>query len=478
MPMILFVYLFATSLFYNAKETFKDSILKIFKQILPLFLALFVFVIYFLSIRSSINVQASFQDTLERVLWLSPQIFVHFSKLIFFPFHLTIDQSALVKLGGSLFSGYSMFCFLSMFTLILFSLLSLFFIKRKLAFYFFLPFAIFFFALAPFLHIFSPTYNLASERYLYFPLLMLVVGASHVIFYLLSTLHSKKEDRSMIPILVIILPLVVITSGRAFIRTYDWKDSRSLFTSSLKEAPNGLLEGLRLSTLGNLYIAMKDDSSKIKGNQYIQEAIDILESSLTELEKAKNEHQGKLPKVVKKYGLDPKTIQAKVAYLLALTKYDLRVDANGALESLKPYMEDLSIADTQILDLYLGLLFATNNLDEAENILNKVSKEKYSPVVLTILSELHRVKYNNYAQAENYLTKSFKQFPYDVQTLSALRNLYVKTNQAEKFAYFSYLHGIRTHSIKSLEEAYTIFTKLNNIEMADKVLKNAKLLVG
>lgn len=83
---------------------------------------------------------------------------------------------------------------------------------------------------------------------------------------------------------------------------------------------------------------------------------------------------------------------------------------------------------------------------------------------------------NLLADAENYLLRSFKLFPYDAQTLDALRKVYLDTNKLDKFPYFSYLHGLRTHSPYSLNEAYNVFIQLDKAKLARKVKDNLNLL--
>ncbi|MBI3591291.1 MAG: hypothetical protein HY094_07960 [Candidatus Melainabacteria bacterium] len=271
--------------------------------------------------------------------------------------------------------------------------------------------------------------------------------------------------------------LVLLTlSIRAYIRTLDWKDSSTLFVSALREAPNDLFKSLRLQMLGSLLLSSNSEKYKDKGNEYLISGIEILENSLLKLEEEKQKYQNKIPKVIKAYGLDPKAMQAKTAYLLALTKIGLEGNKEMAFEILKPYMQDLSIIDTQVLDLYLGLLFAKNDLDEAEKTLNYSVKRKLTPVILIPLAILHKSKYNDFQKAENYLKKSFKYFPYDTQTLFNLKQFYKEINHSNQFALFSYLYGIRTHSKESLEDAYNVFIQLNNQVMAKKSKDNIKLV--
>ena len=297
---------------------------------------------------------------------------------------------------------------------------------------------------------------------------MLIFGMSHFIF---STI-SRRGVACYASTLVILFIVVSLFSTRTYIRTFDWKDSVTLFTSALKESPNDLFSGLRTGMLGSLL----SGNSKGKSKNYAYDTVNILEGYIKKLEEEKKLYEDKIPKIIKTYGLDPKTLQAKAAYLLAFTKLGIDGDIKKAYELFSPYMQDFSITDTQILDLYLGLLFTTGNLDEAERILNYVKSKKASPTLFIVLAELSKRKYNNFSKAEEYLKKSFLYFPYDTPTISNLKQLYFQTNKPYEFALFSYLHGIRTHSKQSLNEAFKVFTLLNNKEMTGKITRSIELL--
>ena len=347
-------------------------------------------------------------------------------------------------------------------------IISFFFLRRTLFYFLFSAMAYFFIALIPFLQILSPSYCLASERYLYFPLLMLVFGGSH---FILSRPPYKDMPRH---VSTVFLCLTLCLFGtRSYFRTLDWKDSFALFDSALKEAPNPLIKGLRLEFIGSMLLDYsKDGSSQNKGKEYIAQAIKTLQNGFIDLEVKKLTTQDKVPQVLKYYGLDPKTIQTKIAYLLAFTKLGLEKDPKGAYEILSPYMQDLSITDTEILDMYLGLLFSNNNLDEAERLLDHALKTKFNSSLLNITAQLHSLKYNDFKKAEEYLKTSFKYFPYDTQTLSYLKNFYQQTNRSSDYAYYSFLYGLRTHSYTDLENAFKTYASLNNTKMTAEVLKS------
>ena len=469
LPIIVFCYLIANYYLVQEEVGFKNHLISALKQITPLLISLMIFVIYFFSLPAIRTTQEkNLIVSLERVFWFAPQVFMHYIKLILFPLHLTIDQTGLVQFSESLFKPYAIFCSITFIILCLFLLISFFNLKKNTAYLFFIIIGPFFISLLPFLHVLSPTYCIASERYLYFPLLLLTIGITNFLFLLLSSINKNKQK---LVILVTVL-LVTLTSCRAYARALDWKDSYSLFTSALKEAPNDLFKALRLEFLGSiLFDYSNTTASKQKGQELLTTAIDTLYNSLLDLEYKKLTYQNQLTLIIKSYGLDPKTMQAKVAYLLAFTKIGIDKDSISAYQILKPHMEDLSIIDTQIIDLYLGLLFNNYLFDKAEEILNKAIKHRISPTTLTIMSQLQALKYKDMKKAEHYLKASFKLFPYDVQTLTYLKSFYQQTNNYEQFAYYSFLYGIRMHSIEDLKNSYKTYVSLNNTVMAKKSLE-------
>lgn len=472
---IIFFYLL-TSNIYKTKNI-NRSLYSTFVETLPLFISLGLFIIFFLSSPTKLNLHLTnplyLHETIQRIFWLSPQIFLHFIKLIFFPLNLSIDQTVMVSFSRTLFSPYSIFCSTLFLTTIITLLLSFILCKKKIFYLIFSTLFYFSITIFPFLHILSPSYCIASERYLYFPMFMLIFGISHFVFYLISRITHKQITILIIVLIFLLIPLSI----KSYTRTLDWKDSVSLFTSALNTAPNNLFKAIRYEFLGSIFLDYyKDEESQQTGKNYINKSINLLEEYIKEQKAIDKQFEGSIPEVMKSYGLDPKTLQAKASYLLAFTKIGLLKDSDLAFKILDKYLSNLQITDTQILDLYLGLLFARKNYDKVETILKYTLAKKLSPTLLVIYSELYKAKYNNYKSAEESLKKSFKYFPYDLQTLSSLKRFYLETNKAREFAYYSYLLGIRRHSLESLYDAHDIYTKLNDREMIEKSLENIELI--
>lgn len=468
LPLIIFFYVFATKL-KNTNKRSVDIFHETLKLISPLLISLMVFItsFIFLPVERFSNT-SDVIVSIQRVFWLSPQIFFHFIKLIVFPKTLSIDQSSLVFISNSLFSSYSIFCFTLMFGFILLSLVSFFKLKKNGFYLLNITFLPFFISILPFIHLISPLYNLASERYLYLPSFFMVFGLLHLIQFL------NKKRNSIFYIFLLFICLIGL-STRSYNRLLDWKDSISLFTSAYKSANSKLYKGLRLVMVGALESDPSNDETKvINGKNKIIDGANLLFNHLNILE-AKIKSSNYLPKIFFYYGIDPKSMQAKTAYLLAYTKLSIDANIDAALNILDPYIQDTKIIDTQILDMYLGLLYSKNNLPLAEDLIKKSLSQKPSPTAFIAQAKLFEMK-GDTKSSEYYLNKSFKLFPYDVQTLYYNKLFYKFHNRVSEYAYFTFLYGLRIHSREELQEAYSIYSRTNNTKMTNEILKISKSL--
>ena len=386
LPLILITYIFAKNTFRN-KNISKSFIFAI-KKTMPLFLVLGIFFVYFCMSGTKLNLSllnTSPIVTLERIFWFSPQIFFHLAKLTVLPFHLTIDQMSLVKLSETLFAPYAIFCLLFMFLFVFLIVISLIFAKRNIFYLITMSFTLYFVALLPFLHIISPIYNLTSERYLYFPLLMLVFGMAHAF-------HQKGLINQTPTTKIVLVILLAIYSTRGYIRTFDWKDSPSLFISAYKENNTTLTKAARLLYVSNL------------SNNHSEEAQNILKDLLVEQETKIQKYQKNTPQIIKFYGLDPLSIQARAAFLLGFTELNIKQNPHGALENIRPYKNNLNIFDSQVILFLYRTFFLTKNMKEAEEFLTGlIEKGKISPYLFVAYSDFVEYKYNNLKETEKLL---------------------------------------------------------------------------
>lgn len=459
LPFILFTYTFGKSknLNYSIKQTF------------PLFIISTLFIMSFIFSNSRINLQdQSLISTIERVLWLTPQILFHLIKLLVFPLKLSIDQSLFVHLGASLFSPYAISCIGFILISIICSLISLFNSKNQSPFLFliFVPFLL---SLLPFSHLFAPIYNLASERYLYFPSFILLLGVSNLIFYLFSTSKNKV-------ILLLILLLTLIYSARGLVRTLDWKDSFSLYESAINTTNNPLHKAFRyrgLISQDKLLLQYPERELDLKFQKLaikdLHTAISIYKNNIR---KEKN-----IPLIIKKYGLDSKALLAKSAFILSQYDFNLNNNPASALKTITPYAKDLIPLDTSAIAFYASLLYYNNMPDKAIEVLKNGYKLKpYSIRIILSLCDLTYIQTGDLKTVEKYLLNAFKYFPYDSYIIYALANTYKQMNNHERYAYYSYIYGLRNHSLEALQTAKAEYFFLNNNSMVEKVINKIQFI--
>ncbi len=465
LPFTLFSYTFAKS------KDFKYSI----KQTLPLFIVSFIFVLSFTFSNSRINFQhQSLTLFLERVFWFSPQILFHLIKLLLLPADLSIDQAFFVTFGKMLFSPYAIFCMCFISFLIFISIRSFLKSNAHMPFLFILliPFLI---SLMPYSHILTPIYNLASERYLYFPSLIFIFGLSHMIFYSLNKYNSRNRIISSFTLCLALI--TAIYSGRAYVRTLDWEDSFSLYKSAIDTTDNPLYKAFRYKLLVSQDKIFSTNQHEQVDPIYQELAISNLKMAINSLEREKNVYQKNIPLIIKKYGLDPETVLAKAGYLLAHSNYTLNKNPQEALKIINPFVKDISLLDNAGLAFYASLHFFNKSIDKAEEILRYAhNKYPYSTRITFPLCQLIYMKTGNLDEVEKLSLLSYKYFPYDTFTLLYLIKLYMLKNDHEKYAFFSYAYGLRHHSIQSLEIAQNLYLSLNKSELAKKIEQNILLL--
>lgn len=471
LPILFFIY----SLIENYKsKPFVEALKLAWEQSLPYIIGLFIYLVYFLlsSFRffqaTSLNPIILF---IERILWLSPQIFVHYLKLIFLPKVISVDQSALVHLGKSLFNWYPIICFIIL--LLWLGLPLTIFIQRKKCFSLTLLTLLFFISLLPFSHILSPTYCLIAERYFYLPLFFIIFGFAMLANVILST--SKGSPVALLPILCILL----IASGiRSYIRTNDWKNDFVLLNSTINTSPNSLYKGLRTRHLGEAILKAATIKKKFEAEQYFIEAQNYLYKAVEELTKEKNKYP-KLPLILKLYGIDYDSLLVKAAYLICLEPFNKYNEKNmedvkvykETLDMFKPYLQYIESFDPRTLELYANLLIKNNELAKAKKVfLYAYKKYPTSPFILMSLIRFEREIEKDLNNAKNYLTKALKLYPYSKDILFEALRQYQMENDLAKYTKYSYLYGLRTHSQFAYREALTGYLTLQDLENAKKTI--------
>lgn len=468
MPVILTTYTFVKLAYFNDESITYTKCLKIsLLKSLPIILAMLVFIISFTLSKTGSNLSTQ-NDTilvLERIFWLAPQTLFHFIKLFFLPISLSVDQSLLVNLGKSILDPYAVCCFLFISIFGFFSAQSILKIKKSFPF-FLISFSFFIFSLIPFSQIIAPIYNLASERYLYFPSFIFIFGISHFIFKLFS--ENKKQKL----ILLILISITILYSARGYIRTLDWKDSQTLYLSSISSAKNHILIAQRYYGLYPQSSILKESPENDTPSIYKQRSVEELLKS-TEIYKSETDrYQNSIPRIIKNYGLDPETLLIKSICLLTQIKFassDIK-DYKMALDSISPYTKDLTRLDSATIAFYASILYFNGLGEDAEKILKKgLELYPFSTRLVFPLCDLILIKYGDINQIESLTLNAFKYYPYDILTLFAMTKLYELKGDLKNYAHYSYIFGLRIKSIEHLKSAYNAYIKLNDIKKAEEV---------
>ena len=469
LPFILLPYAIFTARFIRDNRTRSVPV-----SISPVLLATIIYIALFLLSGTKVNIQthSSLNLIFERVFWLSPQILFHFIKLLFFPVKLSVDQTLLVKIADYVFDPYAIFCIAFILILLVLSVFSLFNAKGKFPFFFiiFFPFLL---SLLPYSQILAPVYNLASERYLYFPSFILIFGISHLIFFIVSKYSNNKIIIYLISALILTIQLTY--SVRGYIRTLDWKDNVTLYGSAVNATENPLFKAYRRRSLTEKIFSQYPEREV---NQRIQKlTIQNLKEAIILYKKKVKKLQASVPEIVKVYGLDPETLLAKSAYILAQCNFNLNNDPQSALKIIEPYTGNLPILDSSAITFYASLLYYTGREEQALSVLKEGYRLRpYSTRVILSLCDLIYIKYGDLKAIENYCLKAFKYFPYDSYTIYALANTYKLMNDHKKYAYFSYIFGLRNHSIEALQTAYNEYMFLNDKNNAKKVVNKISFM--
>lgn len=460
LPLVLFI----VSFHNNYKENpLLKSIKSSINETLPYFIGIFLYAIFYLlfSIYHPANhINANpFLITLERIFWLSPQIFFHFIKLILYPKTLTIDQSLFVKLGKIILDPYSVFCIL-FFMAWLFIPLFLFLTKRKCSNLFLMSWG-FFFSLLPFLHILMPSYALANERYLYLPLLLIIIGIA-------KTFSEKSSIKPLFT--VCLVTIFILCFVRSFYRTLDWKDNITFINSTYKISKDPLFKAIKLGMQGKV-IAFLESNGTERSKEYFIKTIKLLQEARKNTKLLKAKYQKRLPLIIKSYGLDYDALLAKISYLEVSSRcLELNEHYSIGLKLLKPYMKEFVQLDANTFELYTHLLILDKQYNEAKKILLKA--DSIHPHILFILMTLYDIstKYeNDFVTGEKYLKEALKYYPYDINTLAKAFAFYQGYKDPLITAKHSYLYGLRINSDIALGQALDIYLNYNKLTEAKKI---------
>lgn len=473
LPFILFFIFLSISIIrsYSLNQAIKIS----FQKTLPYIAGVVLYILLTsLNPDSTLNsllktqtASSSFYGFFERSLWLSPQIFLNFFRLLLFPRTLSTFQSNLAYITDELINPFSIFCTVFYVAFLMLPLIMLLIYKsQKYSFISPLCYA-FFFSLFPFLHIVSPTYCLIADRYCYFPSFILIL----CIFAILICLNEKRQK---ILFITLSISLLVITT-RTFIRTLDWMNPISFYNSALKADKNPLYKAHKYLLLADFLDSHKMQpqmDSAVKNSLY---EFNIALKNITSL-KEKHPNQ---PVTLQLYGLDYDSLSLKAAHGIAIIKKSYEKESiDKVINFFEPYIEKrLDYSAPNEIAFYGDLLLKNGDLLKAKSVY-EYSYKRF-PFILDISLPLADF-YFNYEKNEDkgfhILQQSYRYYPNKGMPMYKLLKYYEQKNDPINVAKFAYLLGLRDHSIESYQHAEQIYLDLNMLKDAKKTIDKLLLL--
>ena len=373
-----------TTFYIYAKSNPKESFTNAFKISLPSFLIIGIYWLLrnLLISRTISNAsQNHLSETISRITFLTPQVFLHQLKLIFFPVNLTIDQIDLIKLDSNFLRGYHLFSLTILFAFILLA-----FISYRYSKYLSLGLLLYLITIGPFIEI-IPLYSITAERYNY-------LGSAFLLFGIIAVLHKLFENkyRLIIPILII---CCLCLGVRSFARIADWKNSQTLFLSTINTSKSLFKKGIWTY---NLAICQSDTKKK---EELLKLSINLLDLFI------QNQNNSPQNALLKKYELDNDSLKAKAAQRIA-TNYEILNDRKNDLKYLLKAL-DFSIANSQTQSLIFKNLgtfyFQEGNLNKSLEYYKKSNLISPNPSIDYAISICY-LKMNDSVNYEKYLQKA------------------------------------------------------------------------
>ena len=455
---IFFTVLYQMKYLNNEKNENSNNVLKVaFKTSLPSFIVIFLYFILRTIIASKALVtstQSSYKELIERVIFLSPQVFLHQLKLVFFPSQLTIDQLDLLTLDKTYLGAYHLFC-IAVFVLFLFSI---FYFRKKVSYLSF-GFIFYLLTLLPFLQI-IPLYSIVAERYNY-------LGTAFVVFGIATVLFKILRASNKLYFLTLII-LVLLLVNKTYTRITEWKNSSTLFFSTANTSKSLLKKGIWTY---NLAISQEDNSKK---EDLLNLSTNLLKLFIENEERDTPKHTPGFI-TLSKYELDRKSLLAKAALRIA-TNFEILNQKESELEYLLKALS-FSRADTRIQSLIykdLGTFyFQKIKFDKALDYYNKSFFISPNPT-LSYAIALCYLKLKDTVNYEKYLKEAAQVIsPYNVAPFKTY-------GQFLELSKLDYPNAIKYYKIATLlennPEPYillaSLYLKQNQLASACKIINN------
>ncbi|MBI2996273.1 MAG: hypothetical protein HYY52_06150 [Candidatus Melainabacteria bacterium] len=403
----------------------------------------FVVVLYWI-LRNLLIAKSHAENLNTNIIFLSPQIFLHELKIIFFPKNLSIDQIDFLNLNGSL-TGIAIFISVLILSLLLKN-------KFKNLSYGLILYII---TLLPFIQI-IPLYSLVAERYNYF-------GSAFLLFGIVSFIFQHKFKKGKHIGLPLLISLCLVLGVRSYTRILEWKDSSSLFLSTINTSKSLFKKGIWTY---NLAISQEDKNKK--------EDLLNLSSNLLELFIQNTPLEKNINPFLLKYELDNKSLFAKAALRIA-TNSEILNEKDKQLEYLLKALA-FSRPNSQIQAAIFKDLgtyyFQKNNFNKAIEFYNRSNSISENSTINYAIA-LCYLKLNDFNNYEKYLKKAVSEIsPSNVAPFRTYAQ-FLELNKHD------YKNAIKYYKIATLlenkVESYillaTLYLKQNQINNAYKIVK-------
>lgn len=388
-------------------------------------------------------------DTLQRIIFLSPQTFLDHLKLIFFPKILTIDQLDHLTLDLNNFGSYHL---LSIFVLFIYTVLIV-ILKNKFKELSF-GLVLYLICLLPFLQI-IPLYSIVGERYNYLGLSFLIFGIICFLFKLFLKLNKL--------LLVISILISIFLGIRSYFRILDWKSSPTLFLSTINSSKSLLKKGIWTYNLA------LTQQNKDKKEELLNLSCNLLKLFIETNTKALSTY----PKFLSIYEIDTNSLLAKAAHRIA-TNHEILGNKEHELDYLLKalgFANENSQMQAQIYKNLGTFYFQKNDFIKALDYYKKSYLISPYPTIDYAVS-LCYLKLNNLQNYEAYLKKAVSVIsPYNISPFKTYGQfLELQKNDSVGAIKYYKIATLLENNPESYILLSTLYLKLNQIENASKYI--------
>ena len=257
--------------------------------------------------------------------------------------------------------------------------------------------------------------------------------------------------------------LSILLGTRSVLRINDWRDSSSLFSSTIKTSKSLFKRGIWTYDLA---ICQEDENTKTR---FLKESTKILKKFVQQSSSHISE-----PAIFKTYELDRKSILAK-AFIRIATNYEILKDQNLQLKHLLKALE-ISESGRQIRSLVyknLGTLyFQMNDFNKAVSYYQKSNIISPSQTINFAIAVCY-LKLKDFTNYEKYLKEAISKTFSDGEAFKAYGQLLdISKGDYQSAVKYYKIATVLQNSPEPYILLTTVYLKLRDIDNAFKTTKN------